>query len=413
VNNHFPILNSFIEDTCVIAVIAYLLARGRMLELLSATDTKRSRAVVLGMVLGIIGVSEIVFPGDRSPYMVHTLLVTFATLIGGLSAGITSALVVCIAAAALLHSQPDTIDIGATLFAAALVSELVRRVFASRYTLVRAVVAGSLVQLVIIAAHRYMPGGPAPFTLAAASAPANGFGVLVLQLILNDAHQRVEGQQHKLDIEKSQAMVAEAQLMSLRARVHPHFLFNALTSIAALCSIDPSKAEQAIVRLSQLMRRMLESGPTSQLPLADELEYVRAYIEIEQHRFGDRLTIVWDIDSDIDTVQLPPFSVQILVENAVNHGIGQVLRAGTVRISARVSEAHVVIAVRDDGAGIEHSRLKSAARLESPRQHGLEVLTQQLVLLYGSRARLRLFSRPDNGTLACFCLPRNVSEIGE
>ncbi len=237
------------------------------------------------------------------------------------------------------------------------------------------------------------------------SVPANGFGALILQLILNEAQTRAESERHRLEAERSQAMVAEAQLMSLRARVHPHFLFNTLTSIAALCSIAPDRAEDAIVRLSQLMRRVLEAAPSTLQPLGDELEYVRSYLQIEQHRLGDRLRVLWEIEPGTDRVQVPPFSVQILVENSIKHGICPRMEPGTIRVVVRAHGANILVAVADNGAGMDRAAKRRALDTRDSREHGLQTLTQQLTLLYGESARLRVFSRPDHGTIACFALP--------
>ena len=260
---------------------------------------------------------------------------------------------------------------------------------------------------------------------ALAAIPANGFGVLLLQLLLNDARMRADSERHRLEAERAQALVAESQLVALRARVHPHFLFNALTSIAALCSLAPERAESSVLRLSQLMRRALEANSSAPLPLSEEIEYVRGYLEIEAHRFGSRLHITWDIAPAAETVLLPAFALQTLVENGVGHGIAPRMGPGHIHIAARLHANRVLIAVRDDGVGMkteqgegreetrrEELSRRDASGLNEPqnweankRLHGLQLANAQLVLLYGKRARLRLFSREDQGTLAAFAVP--------
>jgi sensor histidine kinase YesM len=288
----------------------------------------------------------------------------------------------------------------------------VRLLISEKHSLLRACVAGAVVQACVVVVHYQLNklhigtmGGQAPLSVLMKSVPANGFGALLLQLILNEARTRADGERHRLDAERSQAMVAEAQLMSLRARVHPHFLFNTLTSIAALCSIAPDRAEDAIVRLSQLMRRVLETAPATQQPLGDELEYVQSYLQIEQHRLGDRLQVLWEIQPGTDSVQVPPFSVQILVENSINHGVCPRMEPGTIRVVVRAHGNHILVAVADDGAGMDSLARSRALDTRDSREHGLQTLTQQLTLLYGESSRIRVFSRPDSGTIACFCLP--------
>lgn len=121
-----------------------------MLDLLTSASSRRTRAITLGAVLGLIGVSEIVFPGDRYPYMVHTLLITFASLIGGVTSGITAAVLVAAASIPLLGSIYEASDIGATLLVTAILAGVIRLLFEGRSTLLRAAVAGLMAQLHLI-----------------------------------------------------------------------------------------------------------------------------------------------------------------------------------------------------------------------------------------------------------------------
>lgn len=414
-NNHFPVLNAFIEDTCVIMVIAYLLARGRMLGLLFPDQPRSRRNVLLGIVLGLIGLSEVIFPGARSPYVTHTLLITFATLLGGLQVGLIAAAVVTIGAL-FLQTYAGVVDTATTLGISALLADAVKHLFQERFSLLRGLAAGMLVQLGVVLLHQSPIGilhSQDTLSHALLTVPANGFGLLLLQLILNDARMRTESERHRLEAERAQAMVAEAQLMALRARIHPHFLFNTLTSIAALCSIAPNKAEDTIIRLSQLMRRVLKSGPSDPQCLREEIEQVRAYLEIEQHRLGSRLQVVWEVDPAAETVQVPDFSLQILVENAVNHGIAPKMEPGRIRIVVRKRPGHVLVAVQDDGVGMGRETLRRIQHPGDAREHGLQLLAQQLKLLHGTAGRLHVFSVPGAGALFCFAIPMHAGEKGQ
>jgi sensor histidine kinase YesM len=154
-----------------------------------------------------------------------------------------------------------------------------------------------------------------------------------------------------------------------------------------------------------LMRRVLEAAPAAQQTLGDELEYVRSYLQIEQLRLGDRLQVLWEIQAATEAVRVPPFSVQILVENSINHGICPRMESGTIRIVVRSHGSHILVAVADNGAGMDSHARQRALDTRDGREHGLQTLTQQLILLYGETSRLRVFSRPDRGTIACFSLP--------
>lgn len=403
-------INAFIEDTSVLLVFAYLLARGRILELLFRERLTGWQAVSLGCVLGILGLTETTFPGARFPYTTHTLIVTFATIAGRLPVGLITAAVVT-AGAFLLRTMPAAVTTALAVLTCALVAELVRRAVGDRHRLLGGFAAGLLTQsatLVVWADAAGRLHASVPFSHALITVPANGFGVILLMLVVSDARIRADSERNRAEAQRAQALVAEAQLNALRARVHPHFLFNTLTSIAGLCSVAPERAEVAIVRLGQLMRRLLEYKPTKAVLLSEEIAHVQSYLEIEQLRLGHRLSVTWKIDSRCESVLVPPFAVQTLVENAIQHGIVPKLGPGAILIAARRYPRHALVAVRDDGAGMTDDLRRSALSPAASRVHGLLILTQQLSLLYNARARLRLFSRAEAGTLAVFVVPIGV-----
>jgi two-component system LytT family sensor kinase len=243
-------------------------------------------------------------------------------------------------------------------------------------------------------------------------------------MIVHDAQVRADGERFRVEAERSRALLAEAQLAALRARLHPHFLFNALTSIAALCRMAPEKAEAAVIQLGQITRRALEADARASIPLADEIEYVEEFVEIEKLRLGERLRVLWDVDrGSAAAVRLPPFVLQTLVENAIQHGIAPKIGPGTVTVTVRGGRRRVVVAVRDDGVGADRGAVsyRCGGRLAGGgsvmggrgggRPHGLEIVAEQLCLLYGHRARLRLFGRPDVGTCVVFSVPRRAAGL--
>ncbi len=335
--HYIPATNAFIEDTCVLIAIAYLLARGGALAILFPSRPSSRNEALLGILLGLVGLSEVIFPGARSPYIVHSLIVTFATLIGGLRVGLIAAFTVMLLAG-VLRTPPGMWETALTLFGSAAFAEIIRRLFGARASLLKSFVAGAAGSGGGSLLHQISTGpGHLPhlshFVLL--SSGANGFGVLLLQLILNDARARADSERNRLEAERAHALAGEAQLAALRARIHPHFLFNALTSIAALCSIDSDKAEAAILRLSQLMRGVLAAHPSAPISLAQEIEYARGFLEIEQHRLGVRLRVQWEIDPAAESVLIPTFAIQTLVENAVLHGIAPKMEPGEIRVIAR------------------------------------------------------------------------------
>jgi signal transduction histidine kinase len=169
-----------------------------------------------------------------------------------------------------------------------------------------------------------------------------------------------------------------AQLAALQARMNPHFLFNALNTVAAVVRSNPSAAERVVENLSDVLRRTLERSAERRGTVGSEIEYVRAYLALEQERFGDRLRVIWDVDERALASALPPLVVQPLVENALRHGLGARLEGGTIRITVRHGES-ILIRVDDDGVGFP-------ARWSE--RTGLGNLRDRLQTIYGDRAAL-------------------------
>jgi signal transduction histidine kinase len=404
-------VNAFIEDTCVVIVLSYLLTRGRLLVLLFRKRLSGREAGSLGLLLGVIGMTEVAFPGARFPYVAHTLIVTFAALNAGLAVGLVTAAVVALGAFTFQAPVVAAAALPAVIVSACL-GEAVRRVIGPRDRMVGGLMAGMLAEAGTLLLRLLLPGPlqfSASFGRALFSIPANGFGVMLLQFVARDARIRASSERHRLEAERAHALLVEAQFAALRARVHPHFLFNTLTSIAGLCGVAPEKAEGAIVLLGQVMRRALETNPNIPVCLGDEIEDTRDYLAIEQQRFGARLEVTWKLDEACAGAHVPPFAVQTLVENAVNHGIAPKVEPGRVTIIARRYPGHALLAVIDDGVGMATTLDRSAAGPVEKGPHGLQILTEQLVRLYGRPARPRLASQVDAGTRVVFIVPLRLA----
>jgi signal transduction histidine kinase len=230
---------------------------------------------------------------------------------------------------------------------------------------------------------RALLGTPVPFvvvvaTLFAAMLWLSAATVMRAARTLYD-HARAEA------ISASAARVAagEAQLSALQARMNPHFLFNALNTVAALVRTEPARAERVTENLSDVLRMTLERTETRSGSVGDELQYVRAWLAVEQERWKDRLTVRWAVDPGVEQAALPPLVVQPLVENALRHGVGSRLEGASVDISVARDGTDLVIAVADDGAGFP------AVRQE---RTGLGNLRERLRAVYGDRASLTVES---------------------
>jgi signal transduction histidine kinase len=182
------------------------------------------------------------------------------------------------------------------------------------------------------------------------------------------------------------AQLAESQLAVLRARLDPHFLFNALNSVMVLARRgEGKKVESVIEHLSALLRHSLDSASAQLVPLRVELEVLRHYLDIEQVRHGDRLVVQWSIDRGLEDRMVPSFVLQPLVENSIRHGFTDPSRALTVGVTVARADDGLVLCVEDDGEGLTRSDF------EKPTEGiGLGHTRARLVGLYGDRASLTL-----------------------
>lgn len=141
----------------------------------------------------------------------------------------------------------------------------------------------------------------------------------------------------------------EGELKNLRSQLNPHFLFNSLNSIRALVDIEPAKAKKSITTLSNLLRKSLQYGRENLVTMEQEVGLAASYLELEKIRFEERLSIEWDLDHSLDQFEIPPFSLQMLVENAIKHGISELKEGGVVRIRTFKDGNNVHLIVENSG----------------------------------------------------------------
>lgn len=185
-----------------------------------------------------------------------------------------------------------------------------------------------------------------------------------------------------LEQERARKLAAEARLSSLESRIHPHFLFNTLNSISSLIPTDPKRAEDVLGKLAALLRFSLGANQMGLASLAQELQIVRAYLEIERTRFDSRLRYSIDVPAEMEEFRIPPLSVETLVENSIKHVIAQRPAGGEIRVSAAIADGRAVLSVSDDGPGFALDSV--------PLGHGLDNLSARLALLFGGAARLEV-----------------------
>jgi sensor histidine kinase YesM len=142
-----------------------------------------------------------------------------------------------------------------------------------------------------------------------------------------------------------EARLTSAQLQALRMQINPHFLFNTLNSIAALVYVNPRAADEMLGDLSELLRRSLDSMEEQEIPLAQELEFIGAYLNIEQKRFGERLRLEQRVPDELMKALVPALILQPLVENAIRHGIEPRRGPGLISIEATREDKHLKMSV--------------------------------------------------------------------
>ncbi len=186
-----------------------------------------------------------------------------------------------------------------------------------------------------------------------------------------------EAQQAERNALKLEVAAREAELRALRAQVDPHFLFNTLNAISSLIAADPASARTMCLELAEFLRESLRLGGVATIPLAEELRLAERYLAIERVRFGPRLRVERDVDGAAEACAVPALVLQPLVENAVRHGIAQLVQGGTVRIAARCSGGRLCLTV-ENPACVEPATGGSGL--------GLVNVRQRLAALYGQDA---------------------------
>lgn len=195
---------------------------------------------------------------------------------------------------------------------------------------------------------------------------------------------------------KADLMLKEKQLLLLQSQFNPHFLFNSLNSIKALTSTDPEKARYAIVLLSELLRKSLNTTTDSFIKIEDEITTVEEYLELEQLRYGERLKYEIIIEPKLNKYHVPAMCLQLMVENAIKHGISKFMTGGTINIHIYDTEKQFCIDVRNPGqveVDIPYSGI------------GTRNIIENLKLLYSNSADFSIVNENDKTVLARLIIP--------
>jgi two-component system, LytTR family, sensor kinase len=227
--------------------------------------------------------------------------------------------------------------------------------------------------------------------------------LIIASLIVIGAHALLyydDFRTSELQQSSLKAQLAQAQLRALKMQVHPHFLFNTLHSISSLVLEDPPKANSMIARLGDFLRLTLDHADHELVTLKEETEFLRAYLDIEQVRFGDRLILSFELEPQTLSAQVPHLILQPVVENAIQHAIAPRVTRGQINIEAKRVNSLLRLEVRDNGPGIT-----SNGGLLGIEGVGLSNVRARLHQIYGSDFRFELMNARDGGLTVVIEIP--------
>jgi two-component system sensor histidine kinase LytS len=222
-----------------------------------------------------------------------------------------------------------------------------------------------------------------------------GLGTALILAIV--AHVRARDEQSKAAV--------SAEVRALQARMNPHFLFNALNALAALATVAPREIPRAAGRLRHFLRASFDQHERVLVPLREELAVVHAYLDIESLRLGTRLKVEEMIDPGLVEVLIPPFSLQPLVENAVQHGLQSSAKAGRLRFAVHQEGQSLEMSVTDDGQGVPSADVEKIFFSGHSQVHALEILRRRMHGLFGRSFRLEVSSHVGQGTTVTLSIP--------
>lgn len=203
-----------------------------------------------------------------------------------------------------------------------------------------------------------------------------------------------------------QATINEIKLNHLRNQLNPHFIFNALNSVRALVDEDPQKAKSAITQLSNILRYSLVIDKYRTIDFADEINTVFNYLNLETIRFEERLNVVYEIEEAAYDYKIPPMMLQTIVENAIKHGISNLMKGGTIEIRCSVGlTGDLYIRVKNSG------QLNPKSPEDRDGGHGIPNTIQRLKLIYGNKASFKIFNYDSEFVITEIKIPKQTATL--
>ena len=230
-----------------------------------------------------------------------------------------------------------------------------------------------------------------------------GYTVIVLGYYAFERYRMAQAE--KLATAELQTKLAQAQLENLRLQVQPHFLFNTLNTISAVMYEDVRAADAMITQLSELLRLTLRASRTHEIPLSEELEITRLYLELMQKRFENKLRVTYSIDPALNNSLVPQLVLQPLLENSLRHGMKSGATAMELSVSAHRENGSLILQVSDTGAGLDPTEPSGVFG----RGLGLSNIRDRLAQLYGKNQDFTIVNRPTGGAEVTLRVPLHLT----
>jgi LytS/YehU family sensor histidine kinase len=217
------------------------------------------------------------------------------------------------------------------------------------------------------------------------------------------ARYREELQRNELDEEEFRTLLNRSRLDALISQINPHFLCNALNTVGVLIEENPEEAQRLTLKMANIFRQTLSASEREMISLNEELSFIQDYLEIEKARFGQRLRVEQTVS--VHNAEIPCFTLQLLVENAIKHGAAPKIGMTTIRILALQERDRILIQVSDDGVGMPNVALDHILE----KGYGLRNLIERLNILYASKFSWHLESEFQKGTVVSLRFPYSPS----
>jgi len=234
--------------------------------------------------------------------------------------------------------------------------------------------------------------------------------VLLWSLIYYVIHYMENYKKKEIESLIWEAAVKDYELKTLKSQLNPHFMFNAMNSIRALIEEDPESAKVAITKLSNILRYSLKMERMERVPLEDEIETVKNYLDLERIRFEDRLKYKLDIEKSTQKIEIPPMMIQTLVENGIKHGVAKRTEGGEIQLKSKLlstsNGSKLIIEIRNSGQFIEE-------QLKNSNGFGVSNTKHRLNLLFGDDAHFTIKNENGDTVLAEVEIPTSLDKAND